>query len=76
MSEQPRCESQAHRQARCRRPAAWVYINGEYRRLECETHAAITRSHIREPEIVRLERLTSPLRYAAMSDPSGPAESA
>lgn len=32
----------------CGRPATWVYINGDYRRLECDRHAELTRGYMRQ----------------------------
>lgn len=48
----------------CNEPAAWVYINGAYRRLECNTHAARTRSLIRHPDVIRLVPIEDDARTA------------
>lgn len=61
MDDQPRCQIEPYlgfgQNGACSNPAAWVYMNGDYRRLECEEHAQRTRQAIRSPEVVRLDPL-------------------
>lgn len=47
-------------QIRCDGVAAWKYVNGAYRRLECDACAEQTRPLIRYPDVIRLERLDEP----------------
>jgi hypothetical protein len=42
---------------RCTRRAAWTYVNGAYRRLECQEHAEQTRKLIKYPDDIWLELL-------------------
>lgn len=51
----------------CSNEATWVYVNGEYRRLECDRHAEETRRWIRYPEDIRLEPLSAPSQAAPTS---------
>lgn len=44
---------------RCPNPAAYVYVNGAFRRLECDDHASRTRQLIRYPTVIRLEPLAA-----------------
>ncbi len=39
----------------CPNPPVWIYVNGAYRRLECDEHAQQTRRFIRHPCEVWLE---------------------